>query len=124
MEVVSSARVPVLPSAADMPRIAAPPPPDAVRTDLPAQSTVQQMPAAQRPGNDRAPAPDPASEVSRNVTIDAKTQEVVFQAINSRSGEIIRQVPDKALLRIRAYSREQREAEAEAESERHVSRIV
>lgn len=125
MEVVSSARMSVLPSASDVPRVTAPPPRDSVKTDLPAQASVQQTPASHEPGRDRAGStPNTSSDVARDVTIDPKTQEVVFQAINSKSGEIIRQVPDKALLRIRAYSREQREAEAEAESERHVSRIA
>ena len=125
MEVVSSARVSVLTSLADGPRITAPPKPDSVKTELPAQATVQQAGAPQKPADEKSgPAPDATGDVARHVTIDAKTQSLVFQAINEKSGEVIRQVPDKALLRIRAYSREQREAEAEAESERHVSRIA
>ena len=125
MEVVSSARISVLPGLGDVPRVSAPPAPDAVKTELPAQATVQQTAAPAGPTDAKSgPEPDPTSEVSRDITIDASTQELVFKTINDRSGEIVQQVPDKALLRIRAYSREQREAEAEAESERHLSRIA
>ena len=126
MEVVTSARVSVLPSLGDAPRVSAPPAPDAVKTELPAQATVQQTAAVPKPTNAKSgPEPDAGREVSRDITIDASTQELVFQTINDRSGEVIQQVPDRALLRIRAYSREQREAEAEAaENERRVSRIA
>jgi hypothetical protein len=125
MEVVSSARVPVLPGPGEVPRIVAVPARDAVRTELPAQATVQQTGAPPKLRDAKSgPEPDPGSEISRDVTIDASTQELVFKTINEKSGEVVQQVPDKALLRIRAYSREQREAEAEAESERHVSRIA
>jgi hypothetical protein len=125
MEVVSSARVSVLPGLGDAPRVNAPPALNSVKTELPAKATVQQAAATPKPTAARSgPDPEGASEVSRDVTIDASTQELVFKTINQKSGEVVSQVPDKALLRIRAYSREQREAEAEAESERHVSRIA
>jgi hypothetical protein len=123
MEVVSSARVPVLPSLGDASRVNALPPPGAIKTELPAQATVQQAAAPHRLAEGlRGPAPDSATEMSRNVTIDAETQELVFQTIHD--GEVVRQVPDKALLRMRAYTRELREADADAESERHLSRIA
>jgi hypothetical protein len=123
MEVVSSARVPVLPSLGDTSRSNALPPPGAIKTELPAQATVQQAAAPQKLAEGiRRAAPDSAPELSRNVTIDTETQELVFQTIHD--GEVVRQVPDKALLRMRAYTRELREAEADAESERHPSRIA
>ncbi len=125
MEVVSSARVSVLPGPGDAPRVNAPPALDSVKTELPAKATVQQAAATPKPTAAKSgPDPEGVSEISRDVTIDARTQELVFKTINQKSGEVVSQVPDKALLRIRAYSREQREAEAEAESERHVSRIA
>ncbi|NNM74704.1 hypothetical protein [Enterovirga aerilata] len=126
MEVVSSARISVLPGLGEAPRVVAAPAPDSVRTELPAQATVQQSAASQKPANEtRNAEPDPRTDVSRNVTIDASTQALVFQTINERSGEVVRQVPDQALLRIRAYARELRDAEAEsAETERQVTRIA
>ena len=125
MEVVPSARVSVLPGHGDVPRIVAPPAPSAVKTELPAQATVRQTAALQKPADTTGgPEPDKGTEVSRDVTIDASTQELVFQTINDKSGEVVQQVPDKALLRIRAYSREQREAEAEAQAERVVSKVA
>ena len=125
MDVVTSPRFSVLPSPGDAPRVTAPPAPDAVKTELPAKATVQQTVAPQKLAEQKSgPEPDPAGEISRDVTIDPSTQELVFRTISERSGEVVQQVPDKALLRIRAYAREQRDAEAEAESERHLSRIA
>lgn len=60
-------------------------------------------------------APD---EVSRELTIDASTREIVFRAISTQSGEVVRQVPDQALLRIKAYAREMRQAGSTLSSER------
>ncbi len=125
MEVVSSARASVLPSVGEVARIPATPAPDAVRTELPAQASVLQTPASAKPAFEKSgPQPASAPDVSRNITIDAQTQEIVLQTISDESGEVLRQVPDRALLRMRAYSREQREAQAEAETERHLSRIA
>ncbi len=125
MEVVSSARVSVLPGPGDAPRVNAPPALGAVKTELPAQATVQQAAATPKPTAAKSgPDPDAASEVSRDVTIDASTQELVFKTINQKSGEVVSQVPDKALLRMRAYSREMRQADAEQVSAAHVGLIA
>jgi uncharacterized FlaG/YvyC family protein len=58
------------------------------------------------------------------VTIDAKTQELVLQRINEKSGEVVRQVPDQAMLRIRAYAREMRQTQADVTAEARVERVV
>jgi flagellar protein FlaG len=49
--------------------------------------------------------------IKRNIEIDPKTREVVFQVLDRDSGRVIRQTPDEAILRLRAYIRELRVAE-------------
>jgi uncharacterized FlaG/YvyC family protein len=49
--------------------------------------------------------------IKRNIEIDPKTREVVFQVIDRETGDVIRQTPDEAILRLRAYMRELRAAE-------------
>ena len=39
----------------------------------------------------------------RQVTIDPETREIVHQSIDARSGEVVAQYPDRALLGMRAY---------------------
>jgi hypothetical protein len=87
------------------------------------QQSTKPLPAGR---DERAAAEWARAEaaIDRRVTVDADTQELVFRAISEESGEVLRQVPDQAMLRIRAYTRELRETEAEHASERHVARIV
>ncbi len=125
MDVVPSARVSVLPGLGDGPRIAAPPALDSVRTELPAQTTVQQTAAPQKLSSEQnGSEPDSSTELSRRVTIDANTQEIVLQRINEESGEVVRQVPDQAMLRIRAYAREMRQGQVDPTPETRVERLV
>jgi hypothetical protein len=39
------------------------------------------------------------------VILDPPTRDLIFRIIDVRSGQVVRQVPDEALLRIRAYAR-------------------
>lgn len=43
--------------------------------------------------------------LSREVFVDAQTREVIFRVIDERSRRVVRQVPDQALLRMRAYNK-------------------
>lgn len=52
--------------------------------------------------------------IERRIEIDPKTREVVYQTVDRQTGEVVRQVPDQALLRLRAYAREMRERSEEA----------
>ena len=64
MDVVSSVRVSVMPGPGEVPRISVAPAPDAVRTELPARSTVQQSAAPQKPEDgQRKPGPGSTPEL-------------------------------------------------------------
>ena len=94
----------------------------AVKTELPPEASVQQIGEAEpvrfEPSDgarDRAALDAALREViDRRIMIEPVTREVVYQTIDRESGEVIRQLPDQAMLRLRAYGREMRE-----KTERH-----
>ena len=65
--------------------------------DLPASKAVTASNATTETRND---TPSTAHEV----VIDPATREVIFRVIDVRSRQVVRQVPDEALLRARAYA--------------------
>jgi uncharacterized FlaG/YvyC family protein len=116
MDAGSINRIPI-PSAANAPQrtdtLAAA---GAVKTELRPESAVQQVrevePVRFEQSNDaasRASLDEALREtISRRIELDPKSREVVFQTV-SETGEVIRQVPAEALLRLRTYLREMRE---------------
>jgi hypothetical protein len=44
-------------------------------------------------------------QMRRELVIYTETREVIFRVVDVRSGQVDRQVPDQALLRLRAYNR-------------------
>jgi uncharacterized FlaG/YvyC family protein len=83
-----------------------------VPTDLPAAKTVTAAPQATSLRTDLArtnaktvEAKTIQNNVTRDVTFDPQTREVVYKVIDSRSRQVVRQVPSEALLRMRAYTR-------------------
>ena len=97
----------------------------AVRTELPPEASVQAAPADEAvryepdDGAGRRAAVEAALReiIERHTEIDPKTREVVFQSVNRETGEVVRQVPDEALLKLRAYAREMRQLESGEPSE-------
>ena len=76
---------------------------EAVATDLaPAQSVT----AAANAGAARHDATHAAQEAHvRKIILDAHSREVIYQVVDAESGRVVRQVPEEALLRLRAYTR-------------------
>ena len=76
----------------------------AVQTDLaPAQSVTAGAEASAARNDSARPAPQPTT--ARDIVIDAASREVIFRTVDVRSGRVVRQVPDEALLRLRQYLR-------------------
>jgi flagellar protein FlaG len=105
----------------------------AAKTELPPEASVQQVResaavrvdiadnAAARAALDKALR----ETIERHIDIDPKTREVVDQTVDRLSGEVIRQVPDQALLRLRAYARELRDrSEARDAEGRRVEKVA
>lgn len=52
--------------------------------------------------------------VKRNLTIDPKTRQVVFRAVDSKTGVVVNQIPSEAILKLRAYYRDMADRSADA----------
>ena len=65
------------------------------------------------PESHNTPVHDPARHAvaeqltTRQVIIDPQSREVIYRVIDARTGQVNYQVPDEALLRLKAYVREQ-----------------
>jgi hypothetical protein len=64
-------------------------------------------------------AADAIAEPVRKVTEDEVTKELVFQKFNAETGLVIGQYPDEAMLRLRAYNAQIRQAEQAADQTPH-----
>ncbi|MDC7786731.1 hypothetical protein PQJ75_08350 [Rhodoplanes sp. TEM] len=54
-------------------------------------------------------------QTTRVVILNPETREVIFRVIDSRSRQVLRQVPDEALLRMRAYNKALEEGKSPAD---------
>jgi len=70
---------------------------DPTATELPASKAVTPVAAA-------TPARNDVPTTTHEVLIDPQTREVIYRVIDVRSRQVVRQVPDQALLRMRAYA--------------------
>jgi hypothetical protein len=77
----------------------------AIVTDLATSQTVTAAPDAHMVRNDTArSAPDEAADVAK-IILDAQSREVIYRSVDEQPGQIARQVPQEALLRLKAYTR-------------------
>jgi hypothetical protein len=83
-------------------RVPSAPVAQAVATELPVGKTVTAAETARPLGNDVSRASD---LYQHTVVLDQATQDLIFRVIDVRSRQVVRQVPDEALLRMRAYAR-------------------
>jgi len=91
-------------AAADVVRAAPAATAEAVRTQLTASQSVTAAAASEAPRNDpQKLTGDP--ELAREVLIDPAAREVIYRVVDVGTGRIVRQVPEEALLRLRAYAR-------------------
>jgi hypothetical protein len=75
-------------------------------TDLPTEQTVTPAPNSTPTRNDPPQSGSSNADYdTRSITIDPQTREVIYRVIDSRTKQVITQVPDQTLLRNRAYSR-------------------
>ena len=80
-----------------------------VRTEVPTRLAVQQVPgdaAATPAGQESAAPPDVAPTKERQLSIDPDTRAVVSRVYDQATGDLLSQVPDQALLRLKVYARE------------------
>ena len=75
----------------------------AVATDLAPAQSVTATADSNAPRNDAARLVQDTQV--RKIILDAQSREVIYQVLDQSSGRVVRQVPDEALLRLRAYTR-------------------
>jgi hypothetical protein len=79
----------------------------AVATELPASQSVSAVDSALRAGTDSAAVRVSISNanpsVSNNVVIDRDARAVVYQVIDVKTSQVVKQFPEEAVLRRRAY---------------------
>ncbi len=77
---------------------------NAVRTDLAPSQSVTVAPQSTAIRNDPALMSNQRN-VSRELVVDPEMREVIYRVVDVNSGQVVRQVPDEAILRLRAYTR-------------------
>lgn len=79
----------------------------AVATELPASQSVSAADASARATTDSAAArrsiSNASASVSNQVVIDRDARAVVYQVIDTRTSQVVKQFPEEAVLRRRAY---------------------
>ena len=78
----------------------------AVATVLPASQSVAAVDAGARASTDSAPVRvsiSNASSMSNQVVIDRDARAVVYQVIDTKTSQVVKQFPEEAVLRRRAY---------------------
>lgn len=79
----------------------------AVATDVPESKAVTAAATAAAARNNAGSA----NTVTRELIIDANSRAVIYRVIDQRSRQVVRQVPEQAMLRLRAYARALSEGE-------------
>ena len=78
----------------------------AVATELPASQSVSAADASARANSDsavRLSISNASAAVSNQVVIDRDARAVVYQVIDTKTSQVVKQFPEEAVLRRRAY---------------------
>ena len=79
----------------------------AVATELPASQSVAAVDSSARASTDsaavRVSISSASASVSNQVVIDRDARAVVYQVIDTRTSQVVKQFPEEAVLRRRAY---------------------
>lgn len=70
----------------------------------PKSAAPQTSPTPQTDSQEDAPPSSSNRAVERSFEIDPGTETLIYRAINSDSGDVVRQVPEEVFLKIRAYN--------------------
>ena len=76
--------------------------PDPVATDLPASKAVTSTTTTS--STTATQARNDAPTTTHETIIDPQTRELIYRVIDVQTRQVVRQVPDEALLRVRAYA--------------------
>jgi flagellar protein FlaG len=115
-------------AAAATPRADLPTVRQTARTELPAAKTVTAAAAVETVRLDISNAGSALQSIETSVRratiVDAETRQLVFRATDQRTGRVLQQIPDEALLRLRAYVQSEAARQGKATEGRKVERIA
>lgn len=96
------------------------------RSDAQRQQSAQDDTAQQRRFDEQRRQQELREVIERRLDIDPKTRSVILRKTNRDTGEVVEQLPDETLLKLRTWSREilERSREAEASRSREVERLA
>ena len=77
---------------------------EAVATVLAPAKSITAANTAAASDNDTA-SPSSSDNYQHTVILDPASQDLIFRVVDVRSRQVVRQVPEEALLRMRAYAR-------------------
>jgi uncharacterized FlaG/YvyC family protein len=102
--------------------------PAIARTELPKVRTVSAVEATLQPKAEDGDTPPQAdSGRARQFVMDTETAQMVFRVVDVSSGTIVRQFPEEAMLKLRAYRQQvdaQRTEKAPDSDVRHVEKLA
>jgi flagellar protein FlaG len=98
------------------------------RTELPADMTVTAGAAVENVKLDISTAGSAMRSIEdavrRATVVDPQTRQMVFRATDPRSGRVLVQIPDEALLRLRAYVQKEAARQSKASEGLKVEKIA
>ena len=94
---------------------------DATPTNLAPPQTVTAPTKPNETRQDPVPAGTSDPSYVRKIILDAHSREVIYQVLDTNSHRVVRQIPEEAMLRLRAYNRA---TLAKSDSENAVQKTV
>jgi uncharacterized FlaG/YvyC family protein len=96
------------------------------RSDAQRQQSQQDDTAQQRRFDEQRRQQELRDVIERRLDIEPKTRSVILRKTNRDTGEVVEQLPDETLLKLRIWSREiiERNREAEAPRNHEVERLA
>ena len=96
------------------------------RSEAQRQQSTQDEATQQRRFDEQRRQQELRDVIERRLDIDPKTRSVILRKTNRDTGEVVEQLPDETLLKLRTWSREilERNREAEASRNHEVERLA
>ncbi|CAD5267675.1 conserved hypothetical protein [Bosea sp. 62] len=96
------------------------------RSDAQRQQSTQDEATQQRRFDEQRRQQELRDVIERRLDIEPKTRSVILRKTNRDTGEVVEQLPDETLLKLRIWSREiiERNREAEAPRSHEVERLA